>query len=55
MGFVPKCLINYLKLNLFNENELKVLISKLEIKSISGKVEISQTFLNLDFNNFNFN
>ena len=31
MGYVPKCLINYLKVIGFNENKSKVLISKLEI------------------------
>ena len=38
MGYVPKSLINYLKMSGFNENESKVLISKLEIKSISDTV-----------------
>ena len=39
MGYVPKCLINYLKMIGFNENESKVLISKLEIKFILGTVK----------------
>ena len=40
----------------FNENELKVLISKLEIKSILGTVKICKTFLNFNdpFHDFNF-
>ena len=56
MGYVPKCLINYLKMIRFNENELKVLISKLEIKSILGTVKICKTFLNFNdpFHDFNF-
>ena len=46
MGYVPKSLINYLKMSGFNENESKVLTSKLEIKSISDTVKICKTFLN---------
>ena len=53
MGYMPKCLIFYLKMIVFNENESKVLISKLEIKSISGTVKKFKTFLN--FNDFKFN
>ena len=44
MGHVPKCLINYLKMIGFNENESKVLISKLEVKSISGTEKICKGF-----------
>ena len=56
MRYVPKCLINYLKMIEFNENGSKVLITKLEIKSISGTVKNSKTFLNFNdpFHNFNF-
>ena len=56
MGYVPKCLINYLKMIGFNENESKVLLTKLEIKSISGTVKICITFLNFNdpFHGFNF-
>ena len=41
----------------FNKNESKVLISKLETKSISEIVTICKTFLNFNdsFNDFNFN
>ena len=55
--YVPKCLINYQKMFVFNENESKVLISKLEIKSISRTVKICKTVLNFNdpFNDFNFN
>ena len=49
MGYVPKCLINYLKMIRFNENESKVLISKLEIKPIPGAVRIYKAFLNFKF------
>ena len=40
----------------FNENELKVLISKLEIKSILGTVKICKTFFNFNdpFHDLNF-
>ena len=56
MGYVPKCLINYVKTIGFNENESKVLISTLEIKSISGTVKICKPFLNFNepFYYFNF-
>ena len=56
MGHVPKWLINYLKMIGFNKNESNILISKLEIKSISGTVKICKTFLNLHdpFHDFNF-
>ena len=55
MGYVP-CLTTYLKMFGFNENESKVLISKLEIKSIYGTVKICKTFLNFNdlFHNFNY-
>ena len=43
----------YQKMIAFNENESKVLISKLEIKSISGTVKKFKTILN--FNDFKFN
>ena len=46
MGYVSNCLINHLKMIGFNENELKVLISKLEIKSVLGTVK---TFLNFNY------
>ena len=56
MGYISKCLISYLKMIGFNENESEVSISKLQIKSISGTVKSFKTFLN--FNNhchdFNF-
>ena len=56
MGYVPKCLINNLKMIGFNENESKILIPKPEIKSISGTVKICKTFLNFNdlFHDFNF-
>ena len=56
IGYVPKCLINYVKIIEFNENESKVLISTLEIKSISGAVKICKPFLNFNepFYYFNF-
>ena len=56
MGYVPKCLINYLKMIGFNKNESKLLISKLEIKSVLGTVKICKTLLNFNepFHDFNF-
>ena len=55
-GCVPKCLINYLKMIGFNENELKKITSKLQIKSISRTVKICKMFLNFNdtFHDFNF-
>ena len=49
MGYVPKCFINYLEMIGLHEEESKVLISMLEIKSISGTtVKICKTFLNFN-------
>ena len=45
MGYVPKSLINYLKMIGFDERESKILTRKLQIKSISGTVNICKTFL----------
>ena len=45
MGYVPKSLINYLKMIGFDERESKTLTRKLQIKSISGTVKIYKTFL----------
>ena len=56
MGYVLQCLISYLKMIGFNENGLKVLIPKLEIKSISGTVKICDFLkFNDPFTDFNFN
>ena len=48
MGYVP-CLTTYLKMFGFNENESKVLISKLEIKSIYGTLIIPDFYKKLHF------
>ena len=53
MGYVPKSLINYLKMIVFNEKESKTLTRKLQIKSILGTVKIWKTFLNFS-DPFNF-
>ena len=45
MGYVPKNVINYLKMIGFDERESKTLTRKLQIKSISGTVNICKTFL----------
>ena len=51
-----RCFSNYLKMIGFNETESKELISKLEMKSISGTVKICKTFFDFNdtFYNFNF-
>lgn len=38
--FVPKCVVNYLKMIAFNEKDLETLIHKLQIKTIAGTVKI---------------
>ena len=45
MGYVPKSLINYLKMIGFDERELKTLKRKLQIKSISGTIKICKNIL----------
>ena len=45
MGYVPKSLINYLKMIGFDERELKTLTRKLQIKSISGTINICKNIL----------
>ena len=46
MEFVPKCVIYYLKMILFNEKELKTLIHKLQIKLIAETVKTCNSFQN---------
>ena len=48
LGYVPKYLIIYLRMTGFNENELKLLIFRLEIKSVSVTVKICKIFLNFN-------
>ena len=50
MGYVPKCLVIYLKMVGFEGKEIKLLIRRMQVKSISGNVKICKTFLN--FNDF---
>ena len=50
MGYVPKCLVTYLKMVGFEGKEIKLLIRRMQVKSISGSVKICKTFLN--FNDF---
>ena len=50
MGYVPKCLVTYLKMVGFKGKEIKLLICTMQIKSISGSVKSSKTFSN--FNDF---
>ena len=50
MGYVPKCLVTYLEVVGFEGKEIKPLIRRMQVKSISGSVKICKTFLN--FNDF---
>ena len=50
MGYVPKCLVTYLKMVGFEGKEIKLLIRRMQVKSISASVKICKTFLN--FNDF---
>ena len=50
MGYVPKCLVTYLKMVGFEGKDIKLLIRRMQVKSISGSVKICKTFLN--FNDF---
>ena len=50
MGYVPKCLVTYLKMVGFEGKDIKLLIRRMEAKSISGSVKICKTILN--FNDF---
>ena len=44
----PKCLVTYLKMVRFDGKEIKLLIHRMLVKSISGNVKICKTFLNLN-------
>ena len=50
MGYVPKCLVTYLKVVGLEGKDIKLLICRMQVKSISGSVKICKTFLN--FNDF---
>ena len=50
MGYVPKCLVIYLKMVGFESKEIKLLIRRMQVKSVSSSVNICKTFLN--FNDF---
>ena len=50
IGYVPKCLVTYLKIVGFEGKDIKLLIRRMQVKFISGSVKICKTFLN--FNNF---
>ena len=50
MGYVPKCLVTYLKMVGFEGKDIKPLICRMQVKSISGSVKICKAFLN--FNDF---
>ena len=51
MEYVPKCLVIYLKIVAFEGKEIKLLLRRMQVKSISGSVTICKTFLH--FNDFN--
>ena len=52
MGYVPKCLVTYRKMVGFEVKEIKLLIRKTQVRSISNNVKIYKTFLNFyDFKN----
>ena len=46
MGYVPKCLAAYLKMVEFEGKEIKLLIRRMQLISISGSAKICKTFLN---------
>ena len=46
MGYVPKCLVTYLKVVGFEGKDIKLLIRKMQVKSIFGSAKICKTFLN---------
>ena len=50
IGYVPKCLVTYLKMVGFEGKDIKLLICRMQVKYISGSVKICKTFLN--FNDF---
>ena len=48
MVYVPKCLVTYLKMAGFEGKEIKLLIRRMQVKSISGCIKICKTFLNVN-------
>ena len=50
MGHHPKCLVTYVKMVGFEDKDIKLLVRRMQVKSISGSVKICKTFLN--FNDF---
>ena len=46
---MSKCLVTYLKMVRFDGKEIKLLIRRMLVKSISGSVKICKTFLNLNY------
>ena len=49
MGHYPKCLVTYLKMVGFEGKDIKLLIRRMQVKSISGSVKISKRFLNFNY------
>ena len=49
MGYVPKCLVTYLKMVGFEGKYIKLLILRMQVKSISGSVKICKTFLSFNY------
>ena len=48
IGYVPKCLVTYLKMVGFEGKDIKLLIRRMHVKSISDSVKICKTFLNFN-------
>ena len=44
MGYVPKCLVTYLKIVGFKEKEIKQVIGRMQVRSISGTIKICKMF-----------
>ena len=44
MGYVPKCLVTYLKMVGFEGKEIKLLIRRMQVKSISGSAKVCKRF-----------
>ena len=48
MGYVPKCLVTYPKMAGFEGKEIKLLICRMQVKSIFGSVKICKMFSNFN-------
>ena len=48
MGYVPKCVVTYLKMVGYEVRDIKLIIRAMQMKSISGSVKICKMILNLE-------